>query len=765
MTSTLTAYSPMTPRPAETRARSVERVSTRKHTGRYWPPLAAVMFLLAALAPSVAPAAASSAGTWALTGSMAAARFGATATMLADGLVLIAGGCCGATGNDLASAELYDPSTGTFTATGSMLTARAGAASTLLSNGQVLVAGGVNSTGPVSSAELYSPSNGTWAPTGSMTIPRFGHKATLLPDGRVLVTGNCDSTSACASAELYDPATGTWTATATMTAGREDQTATLLSDGRVLIAGGGDVHGSPLASAELYDPRTGAFTPTGNMVTARYGHTATLLPNGQVLIVGGCCDSHGNSLASAELYDPTTGAFAPTGSMATARTYHVTRLLSTGYVLVDGGLDDHSALASAQLYDPGTGAFTATGSMSTVRWGDTATVLPDGQVLVAGGEAGDGPDLASAELYTPLAPVALPATTASLVPVPNGAGWNNSPVTVSLSATDAGAPISATYEAADNAACAPFAPALCSPYTAPFSVSGEGRHTVYFYSVDATGANEAQRGIALNIDATPPSTTASLSGTLAGGSYLASVQITLSATDTLSGVALTQYQLDGGPLQSYSGPITVTARGSHVLTFYSTDSAGNVEQAHSQGFTIGVAVLMATPVSATPFQTITLTGTGFSATEPVHVYWDGISTPPLTSITTTPAGGFVTGLTVPQAISSPHTLIAVGQDSDLSATAMVRVKPFILVPPYSGRAGSTIIGEGFGFGANEPVQLFWDKPRTFLGSATTNSLGSFYGASAIAGTVPLSATTGVHYILAIGQTSHAAGVSRFYVHT
>src|SRR5208337_279623 len=298
------------------------------------------------------------------TGSLNTERADHTATLLNNGMVLIAGGYDSASGNELASAELYNPTTGTFTLTGSLNTARRYHTATLLPNGMVLIAGGFSSTGNnvFASAELYNPATGTFTPAGSLNMARYWHTATLLNDSMVLFAGGYGASGATlSSAELYDPATQSFTPTGSLNTSRFVQTATLLNDGTVLIAGGYFSNGSSIAvlnSAEVYDPTTGTFTVTSNLNTARVFHTASLLSNGMVLIAGGWgINSSGSGFAvltSAELYDPANGTSTPTVSLNTARDEHTATLLNDGMVLMTGGSGSSNTLANAELYEPAT---------------------------------------------------------------------------------------------------------------------------------------------------------------------------------------------------------------------------------------------------------------------------------------------------------------------------------------------------------------------------------------------------------------------------
>ena len=115
-------------------------------------------------------------GVFTLTGSMPAFRRAHAAALLPDGRVLGVGGISGpvvasidpaifAATTDvlLSSAELYDPKTGEFSPTGSMATARDMPTATALADGRILVAGGSSLSsdppnyGELLTAELYQP--------------------------------------------------------------------------------------------------------------------------------------------------------------------------------------------------------------------------------------------------------------------------------------------------------------------------------------------------------------------------------------------------------------------------------------------------------------------------------------------------------------------------------------------------------------------------------------------------------------------------------
>lgn len=102
------------------------------------------------------------------------------------------------------TAEIYHPRTHSFSLTPAMLHARGFNSATLLANGDVLLAGGYNlAEGYVLPAELWDGSN--FVPTDSLFIGRQGGANARLDDGTVLIAGGQNDSGQVADAELYHP--------------------------------------------------------------------------------------------------------------------------------------------------------------------------------------------------------------------------------------------------------------------------------------------------------------------------------------------------------------------------------------------------------------------------------------------------------------------------------------------------------------------------------------------------------------------------------
>lgn len=303
----------------------------------------------------------SSTRTFSFTGSLATGRYGHTATLLQNGKVLVVGGfdsyCICST--PVTTAEIFDPATGSFSPAGTPQVPRAYHTATLLADGTVLIVGGVQgvpdllaggSVPALASAEVYDPGTNSFSSVGGMANRRMSHTATLLPNGKALIVGGAPvsigalGTIGDATAELYDPVARVFSPAGAMATPRFGHTGTLLPAGKVMIAGGSASGptapvfngGNPTDSVEIFDAQTNLWSSASVMSSARAFHTATLLPSGRVLFAGDSQPSfpHGR----AELYDPQSGATAPVGSMVVGwRFRHVATLMPDGTVLVVGG--------------------------------------------------------------------------------------------------------------------------------------------------------------------------------------------------------------------------------------------------------------------------------------------------------------------------------------------------------------------------------------------------------------------------------------------
>jgi hypothetical protein len=126
-------------------------------------------------------------GTFSATGDMTEPGFVSTATLLPDGRVLFTRSM---SEFEEDHTDLYDPATGTFTRSGDLIGISASGpqvkpgeqpTATLLANGKVLIAGGTRGDfGGSNIAELYDPVSGVFTATGTMTAGLDAFAASIL---------------------------------------------------------------------------------------------------------------------------------------------------------------------------------------------------------------------------------------------------------------------------------------------------------------------------------------------------------------------------------------------------------------------------------------------------------------------------------------------------------------------------------------------------------------------------------------------------------
>jgi hypothetical protein len=157
--------------------------------------------------------------------------------------------------------------------------------------------------------------------------------------------------------------------------------------------------------------------------------------------------------------------------------------------------------------------------------------------------------------------------------------------TVTVSAQDTGSGVATVEYALDQAAF--------TAYVTPVSVNQPGAHTVRYRATDKAGNTSAVGSVQFTVaappsgDTTPPQVSASVTGSQDWAwNYVGGATVTISATDSGSGVASVEYSLDGQPYAAYTGPLTVNQPGKHTVDYRATDKAGNTSAVGSAWFTV-----------------------------------------------------------------------------------------------------------------------------------------------------------------------------------
>ena len=226
-------------------------------------------------------------------------------SLLADGRLFVAGGHI-QNGVGVAKASIYDPVANAWTALPAMNAGRWYPTATVLANGDVLVVSGSigGSLGVNATPQVFQVGSGTWrnlAQLGQDLYPTM----LLAPNGKVFNPGPTQTTR-----YLDTAGSGAWSSVANRQGPvRTYGSAVMYAPGKVLVMGGGD---PPTNTAEVIDLNqpSPSWRFVGSMAFARRQLNATLLPDGTVLVTGGTSspgfDDPAGAVYAAELWDPAT---------------------------------------------------------------------------------------------------------------------------------------------------------------------------------------------------------------------------------------------------------------------------------------------------------------------------------------------------------------------------------------------------------------------------------------------------------------------------
>ncbi|QNP69107.1 DUF1080 domain-containing protein [Streptomyces roseirectus] len=199
-----------------------------------------------------------------------------------------------------------------------------------------------------------------------------------------------------------------------------------------------------------------------------------------------------------------------------------------------------------------------------------------------------------------------PEADARITGVQNSEGAYVGSATVALTATDAGSGVDRIeYAIGDED--------VWQPYTTPVVVDQVGQYSARYRAFDKAGNVSAEKTLQFTVvapqsdDTTAPETSATVSGEQRDdGAYVDMATVTVTASDTGSGVNTIEYALGEGSWQPYTAPVMVHQVGTHTVRYRATDKAGNVSAVKEVRFTV---VATPAPDTVPPVTGVSVTGT------------------------------------------------------------------------------------------------------------------------------------------------------------
>ena len=321
---------------------------------------------------------------------------------------------------------------------------------------------------------------------------------------------------------------------------------------------------------------------------------------------------------------------------------------------------------------PVTITFTCSGGNGGIRsCSPPITVSTEGGNQVVTGTAVDQSGQSATTTATLNIDLSPPTITATASPAPNGAGWNNSNVTLSFQCKDSVSGISS-----------------CPP---SITVNTEGLNNVQSQPATDLAGNTATTSLLVRLDKTPP--TVAITSPSSGNVYSTQTPVSGSATDTGSGIASVSCNGAAAQLSGSSFSCNESlSTGADTLSVTATDSAGNTGSASANVTLVPAPVVSITspanlsytnmtPVTVqgtvdNPADTVTINGIAaypsggkFTATVPLV---EGLNT---LSVVATNAGGNqgTASVNITLDTTPPHLTIDTPANNSVTTSASVSV--------------------------------------------------------------------------------------------
>ncbi|WP_210415639.1 kelch repeat-containing protein [Bdellovibrio sp. ZAP7] len=135
--------------------------------------------------------------TWTSLATSPISRTFPTVSRLKSGLIFVAGGTDGGTGNPSDAVEIYNPDTDTWTSVASLDVPLVAMTSQALPDGKVAIIGGnqsISQSLAESAVRIYDPSNNQWSFGTPLSEARFSHSSVEMLDGQIVIFGGANLT-------------------------------------------------------------------------------------------------------------------------------------------------------------------------------------------------------------------------------------------------------------------------------------------------------------------------------------------------------------------------------------------------------------------------------------------------------------------------------------------------------------------------------------------------------------------------------------------